>query len=130
MTTISPPVTFTSAPQEAGREAELPGIADLSKLLSDPSRLRALARDALLLTNVRDSVIVTDLEGVVTFWNEGATRLFGFSADEMVGRPYAERLPEPSRSEVSDWIKRIAAGGAEFDGELLDYRRDGSRVWI
>jgi PAS domain S-box-containing protein len=90
----------------------------------------ALARDALLLANVRDSVIVTDLDGVVTFWNEGATKLFGFTAEEMIGRSYAQRLPEPSRNEVIGWIKRIAAGEAEFDGEWLDFRRDGSRVWI
>jgi PAS domain S-box-containing protein len=98
---------------------------------ADERRVReALARDALLLTNVRDSVIATDLEGVVTFWNEGATRLFGLSADEMVGRPVVERLPEQSRNEASDWIKQAAAGRAECDGEWLDYRRDGSRVWV
>ncbi len=89
-----------------------------------------LARDAMLLSKVQDSVIVTDLEGVVTFWNEGATRVFGFEASEMIGRRYAERLPEPSRSEVAAWISRIAAGEGEFQGEWLDYRKDGSTVWI
>ena len=89
-----------------------------------------LARDAMVLSNVRDSVIVTDLNGTITFWNEGATQLFGFSDTEMLGRPYAARLPEPSRTEVAEWIKRIAAGEAEFQGEWLDHRKDGSTVWI
>jgi PAS domain S-box-containing protein len=89
-----------------------------------------LARDATLLANVRDSVIVTDLAGVVTFWNEGATRLFGFEASEMLGRPLADRLPEPERAAVTEWIARNAAGEAVFDGEWLDHRRDGSRVWL
>jgi PAS domain S-box-containing protein len=89
-----------------------------------------LARDAMLLANVRDSVIVTDLNGVVTFWNEGATRLFGWTADEMLNRPYADRLPEPSRTEVAKWIGNIASGGGEFEGEWLDVRKDGSTVWI
>ena len=98
----------------------------------DERRLAAerLARDAMLLANVADSVIVTDLGGVVTFWNAGATRLFGWTADEMLGRPYADRLPEPARTEVAAWIGRIAAGGAEFAGEWLDHRKDGSTVWI
>ncbi len=87
-----------------------------------------LARDAMLLSNVRDAVIVTDLEGTITFWNEGATQLFGFTASEMLGRPYADRLPEPSRAEVQAWIKRIAAGEDEFQGEWLDHRKDGSTV--
>src|SRR3954470_13194446 len=90
----------------------------------------AMARDAMMLAHVRDSVILTDLAGTVTFWNEGATRLFGWAADEMLGRPYADRLPEEARGEVTGWIGRIAAGAAEFAGEWLDWRRDGSRGWI
>ena len=73
---------------------------------------------------------MTDLSGFVTYWNEGATRLFGWTAGEMLGRPYADRLPEPTRSEVAGWIAKIAAGEAEFDGEWLDVRKDGSAVWI
>ena len=89
-----------------------------------------LARDAMLLSYVQDSVIVTDLEGTVTYWNEGATRLFGFDASEMIGRPLVQRLPEANRGAASDWIRRIADGDGEFSGEWLDHRRDGSPVWI
>ncbi|HEX8200739.1 MAG TPA: PAS domain S-box protein, partial [Isosphaeraceae bacterium] len=89
----------------------------------------ALVRDALLLANVRDSVIVTDLDGIVTYWNEGATRLFGWRAEEMLGRPYADRFPEPKRSWVAQQI-RARAEGTEWSGEYLDDRKDGSRVWI
>ena len=88
-----------------------------------------LARDALLLANVHDAVVVTDLDGVVTYWNEGATRLFGWTAEEMVGRPYADRFPEPIRSWVAEEIRERAAG-SEWSGEYEDYRKDGSRVWI
>src|SRR4051794_34893220 len=86
-------------------------------------------RDAILLANVHDSVIVTDLQGIVTFWNDGATRLFGYSAGEMLGRPLVERLPEHVRPDVDAMIGQIAAGEV-FAGEWLDYRKDGSRVWI
>jgi two-component system, cell cycle sensor histidine kinase and response regulator CckA len=51
------------------------------------------ARNAFILSQVRDSVIVTDLDGVVTYWNEGSTQLFGWRAEEMVGRPLIERVP-------------------------------------
>jgi PAS domain S-box-containing protein len=88
-----------------------------------------LARDAELLANVRDSVIVTDLTGIITFWNEGATRLLGWQASEMLGRPMAVRFPEPMRDKVRELVRQIV-DGIEFNGEWLDYRKDGSPVWI
>ena len=88
----------------------------------------ALQRDAMVLANVSDSVIATDLEGIITFWNEGATRLFGWTAAEMVGRPYADRFPEPERSWIVEQVRSRAAG-TEWVGEYQDYR-DGTRVWI
>ncbi|KAJ3053330.1 hypothetical protein HK102_011721, partial [Quaeritorhiza haematococci] len=89
----------------------------------------ALHRDAMVLSNVSDSVIATDLEGTITFWNEGATRLFGWTAAEMMGRPYGDRFPEPERAWIADQIHSRAAG-AEWVGEYLDHRKDGSRLWI
>jgi PAS domain S-box-containing protein len=89
----------------------------------------ALVRDALLLANVRDSVVVTDLDGVVTYWNEGATRLFGWTAAEMLGRPLVERLPASERAAAAELLRGIA-GGRDWRGEWHDYRKDGTRVWI
>jgi two-component system cell cycle sensor histidine kinase/response regulator CckA len=91
--------------------------------------LRQLERDAAILSNVRDSVIVTDLNGVVTYWNDGAACLFGWSTEEMLGRPYADRFPEPARTHVAQNIK-LFAEGLEWEEEWEDYRKDGSRVWI
>jgi PAS domain S-box-containing protein len=88
------------------------------------------ARDAMLLSNVQDAVIVCDLHGLITFWNQGATQLFGWTAAEMLNRPYADRFPESSRGEVNAWVKTIADSGVESTGEWLDYRKDGSRIWI
>lgn len=88
-----------------------------------------LGRDALLLANVRDSVIVTDLQGIVTYWNEGATRLFGWRAEEMLGRLLVETAPETARASMLEEIRAIREG-KEFSGEWEDYRKDGSRVWI
>ncbi len=86
-------------------------------------------RDSLILRGIRDAVVMTDLGGIVTYWNDGATRLFGWSAEEMLGRPYADRYPEPRRSWViSEIAKRVS--GSEWHGEFEDVRKDGSVVWI
>ena len=89
----------------------------------------ALARDALVLANVRDAVVVTDLDGVVTYWNDGATRLFGWSAGEVLGKPITDRYPEAERTRVAELTRAIVEGG-EYVGEFEDWRKDGTRVWI
>ena len=87
------------------------------------------ARDALLLASVRDSVIVTDFAGVVTYWNDGATRLFGWTAEEMIGRKYAERFPENMRAKIAAQLKERVSG-SDWNREFQDHRKDGSRVWV
>ena len=47
-----------------------------------------------ILENVSESVIVTDLQGHVIYWNQGATVLFGYSAQEMLGNTLAILYPE------------------------------------
>lgn len=88
-----------------------------------------LARDGLLLASVRDAIVVTNDDGVVLYWNEGATRLFGWTAAEMVGRPYADRFPERLQAECVRYM-RPQSVGHEWHGEYEDYRKDGTRVWI
>lgn len=53
---------------------------------------------ATILENVSESVIVTDLQGQVIYWNKGATALFGYSAQEMLGTPSSSSIPKWRRS--------------------------------
>jgi PAS domain S-box-containing protein len=86
-------------------------------------------QDARLLANVRDCIIVTDAAGMVTYWNDAATRTFGWTAEEMWGQPLLNRFPEEARSSVADLTGRIA-DGHDWSGEFEDYHKDGSRIWI
>ena len=113
-----------------GPGGELRGFGKVFRDATDKKRAEErLSRDAMLLANVHDAVVMTDLDGVVTYWNEGATRLFGWTAGEMVGRPYADRFPEPTRAWVAAEV-RARAAGSPWAGEYEDTRKDGSRVWI
>jgi len=51
---------------------------------------------AMLLANVNDAVIATDLSFVITSWNKGAEQLYGWSAAEVVGQPFADVFRQPS----------------------------------
>ena len=86
-------------------------------------------RDARLLANVRDCIIVTDAAGIVTYWNDAATRTLGWTAEEMRGQPLVNRFPAEARASVAELTRQIAEGH-DWSGEFEDYRKDGSRVWI
>jgi PAS domain S-box-containing protein len=86
-------------------------------------------RDARLLANVGDCIMVTDATGIVTYWNDAATRTFGWTAEEMCGQPLLNRFPEEARSLVADLTRQIAEGH-DWCGEFEDYHKDGSRIWI
>jgi diguanylate cyclase (GGDEF)-like protein/PAS domain S-box-containing protein len=62
-----------------------------------------------------DAIISKTLEGIVTSWNPGATRLFGYSADEMVGQKIDVLLPPDRKVEEQFILERIA------QGELIDH---------
>jgi len=86
-------------------------------------------RDAELFSKLHDSVVCTDLDGIVTSWNEGAQRLYGWTAQEMLGRSLFERFAEEVRERVRVLHRAIVAG-EDFNSEWLDTRKDGSQVWV
>ncbi len=107
-----------------GREYVTGYIRDVSVRKATES---TLARAALLLSRLPEAVYSTDLDGTVTFWNEGAERLFGWRAPELLGHPLADRLPPEAAAELRNRLHRAAAG-QDWSGEYNDYRRDGGRV--
>ncbi len=89
----------------------------------------ALATQARILENVRDSIIVTDLEGRITHWNAGAQALFGYEADEVLGQSPALLYPEQDLSGFAADLQRILQG-EDFRGEWRGRHRDGAELWV
>jgi PAS domain S-box-containing protein len=63
-----------------------------------------------ILENVSESVIVTDLQGHVIYWNQGATALFGYSAQEMLGNTLVILYPETEAHQLQPDLEQIRAG--------------------
>ena len=82
-----------------------------------------------LLQAVRDSVIYTDLDGRIRYWNQGATDIFGYAAEEMLGRTPAELYPEEAPSRWAEELRRLL-DGQESSGEWRGRRKDGGTVWL
>src|SRR5579884_2425718 len=88
-----------------------------------------LRRQELILHNMRDSIIVTDRAGIITYWNAGATELFGYSAEEMLGRTPALLYPEADPAALARDLAAIAEGN-EYVGEWQGRHKDGTLLWV
>jgi PAS domain S-box-containing protein len=88
------------------------------------------ARLAAIVESSDDAIVSKDLHGIVTTWNTGAARIFGYTAEEMIGQSILKIIP-PDRSD--DMAKILAAIGRgerveHFESERV--RKDGRRISV
>ncbi len=89
---------------------------------------------AVLATHA-DAIVAVDRDGLIRFWNPGAERIFGFAAEEAMGRSLDLIVPENLRARHNDGFARVMAGGATryAAGDLLAVpatAKDGRRISV
>ena len=72
------------------------------------------------------AVIATDVAGSICYWNEGAERLYGWSAEEVLGRNVTDVTPAEEVRASADGILSALATGHSYRGEFKVRRRDGT----
>ena len=82
-----------------------------------------------ILDQVSDAVSVLDLQGRITYWNEAAHRLFGWPADEVLGKNAFDLL-YPGDPEELSLVKRETAAGRSWAGELTKVTRSGDTILV
>ncbi len=88
----------------------------------------AARRLALIVENSRDAIISTDLQGTVLSWNRGAERLYGWPAEEIVGRPIHLTFPPGlTWEETSLMLTALERERPEREYEGVRVRKDGAR---
>lgn len=97
-----------------------PGAAE-----SDPDPRDWLAA---IITGSDDAIISKDLAGNIRSWNAGATRLFGYRAEEVVGRPVTILIPEDRLDEEPRILAEIRKGRLVEHFETMRRRQDGSLI--
>ena len=112
------PGRLASVIHRALREA-----AEQSERLHHEQQLR---EQAALLDLARDAIIVTEMGGLVRYWNRGAERLHGWSKEEVLGRTTREFL-YPDRSWFNDAVKILHEKG-EWSGEVNKRTKSGGEL--
>jgi PAS domain S-box-containing protein len=85
-----------------------------------------LKRQARYLEHIFDGVIVTDLDGRIVEWNPAATRMFGYSKEEMVGKtPSVLHRPADDGELTTNMLKTMRRSG-RWSGEMHFLRKNGS----
>jgi PAS domain S-box-containing protein len=87
-------------------------------------------RLASIVESSDDAIVSKDLNGIVATWNRGAERIFGYTADEMIGKPIAMLIPPERQDEEPIILKRIQRGERVDHYETIRRRKDGSLIEI
>ncbi len=90
---------------------------------------------AAILDTVSDAILATDREGVIRFWNPGATRIFGFAAEEAIGSTLDLIIPERLRGRHwAGYERAMATGETRYgSGDLLSVpasTKDGRQISV
>lgn len=87
-------------------------------------------RFAAIVETSGDAIIGKDLDGIVQSWNDAATRIFGYSADEMIGRSIFTLVPPNLVEEERDILDRIRRGERIEHFQTIRRRKDGRLIDI
>ncbi|MDY0884997.1 PAS domain S-box protein [Dongia soli] len=108
-------------------------ITGAVNILILPEEKTTMETEALLASIVAssdDAILTKDLNGIITSWNEGAQRLFGYTADETIGQPITMLIPADRQDEEPEILRRIRSGVRVDHFETIRRRKDGSLVEI
>ena len=88
------------------------------------------SRLASIIDSSEDAIIGKDLDGIVTSWNRGAEHIYGYTADEMVGKFISTIAPKDRPDEVPEILKKIAKGERVEHYETTRITKDGRRLIV
>jgi PAS domain S-box-containing protein len=117
------------------REQQERNLAEVAHLSSKRKKIHdagdeAAQRLAAIVESSDDAIIAKDLNGTITSWNSGAERLFGYTADEAIGKSVTMLIPPDRPNEEPTILARIRSGERIDHYETVRRRKDGSLIEI
>ncbi len=84
---------------------------------------------ALLLDNVHDAIIGTDMDNDIVYWNHGAERIFGWTASEILGQNITKILPDANQEDLHPQFNKMRLA-TEVNGEWLGVTSSNKQIWL
>lgn len=109
-------------------EEELQKAHDDLAASKDRELLEYQNRLALIVDSSQDAIIGKNLDGIITHWNQGAERIYGYAAEEMIGKPITMLAPPDRSDEIPGILKRIRSGERVEYFESIRVRKDGQHL--
>ena len=108
--------------EQAERERE--------RLVRKQAAMEARLRLAAIVESSDDAIIGKDMDGMITDWNKGAERLYGYSAGEVIGRPISLIVPPDRSSDFADIMGTLRRGSSLKHHETVHQKKDGTRIEV
>ena len=107
-------------------------VRGFAKMVRDATQRKLteerLSQYAAIIRHSADAILAVTFDEIITLWNEGAEKMYGYTEAEAVGRPVTMIIPPERRREVSEILDRIRRGGSVERLETVRVRKDGSRL--
>jgi len=112
-------------------DGSVAGVLSIAQDITERLKAEAVASQlAAIVLSSPDAIVCKDLSGMVTSWNPGAERLFGYSASEMIGRPMSVLAPADRTNDIASLIEKVVSGQEVTDYETVRIRKDGTAVEV
>lgn len=115
-------ITWLSRVAAATREAALQALTEKERVYDERTQLAAIVESS------EDAIVGKDLDGYVRSWNHAAERLFGYTAQEIIGRSGSLLLPTERRAEEEIILSRLKRGERVEHFETVRVTKTGRRL--
>jgi PAS domain S-box-containing protein len=103
----------------------------LAAAVAERQRLEeARAQLAAIVESSDDAIIGKTLGGIIVSWNRGAERIYGYTADEVIGRPIAILVPPDGPDDLPELLGRLRRGERIEQYESVRRRKDGQDIYV
>ena len=112
-----------------GPGGEVIGVAVFASDLTEQKKADEVrARLSAIVENSYDAIFSKTLDGMIESWNVSAEKMYGYTEQEIKGRPVSILVPPGHVDETPDILKKIMAGGTVRDFETLRRKKDGGEI--
>jgi diguanylate cyclase (GGDEF)-like protein/PAS domain S-box-containing protein len=113
-----------------GQSEAYGAVMTFSDISERKAAFEANSRLAAIVDSSQDGILGATLDGTIVSWNRGAERLFGYSADEMLGRTSSVLSPSSDPTAFRATIKLLLKGKGGEPDECVRFRKDGVPVHV